>query len=1109
MRISFLNMALLIGSLKLLSASPAVGQDLQNIKVTLDVSHAPLSRVFERIESQTDLLFVYPREVNDYAEVTLARGTYSVKDVLDQALDGTSLGYRRTKNNVVIYVEDAKTGHEVEENSIRTGTQDKRPVFTIAGVITDAVTQQPIPGVNVLVEGTVRGTSSDNNGNYSLAVDPSETLVFTFIGYKTTKVPIDTRTKIDVALELDMSVLDEVTVSTNYYETSDKLKTGSIVKITSKDIENQPVTSPLMALQGRVPGLQITPSSGAPGVAPTIRIRGTNSLRNSGTDDNGNFPLYVIDGIPVNAMPLTTYTIGIASAGFDPLSTINPSEIETIQVLKDGDATAIYGSRGANGVIIITTKRNRKTSERSNISISAYAGIGEVSKKLPLLNTSQYISMRKEALRNDNLLPTSYDYDLVYWDTTRYTDWQNVLLSHQSKITDIQSNISSGSKNTSFRFSAGYHKETLIFGDQFGYLRVNSQLNVNHISENKKLKIVAGSTIGFDNSRLFADAGQIMRSALTMAPNAPALYNKKDGSLNWEVHEVGGAQHSTWINPLSYFKKTHITNTFNSISTANLSYSFASSLNFSVNAGYTALTNSGNAQSPRSSLSPEGAINPLAGAASFTVSNRTSFIIEPKLDFSKKIDGHQIDAVVGTTWQSAVNKSSIVLASNYASDALLSSLRGAGQLSAIKDDVAEYKYNSIYARLGYNWRQKYLINLTGRRDGSSRFGPGNRFGNFGAVGAGWIFSEEKAIKNLNSQLYFGKLRASYGITGSDQIGDYKYYNLYDLSSTTYDGQIGYVPLGLFNSDYAWEVTRKIEVAIELAFFDNRVGTEISWYQNRSSNQLVEYPLSSITGFASVLTNFNATVENSGFEAVVHADLLNSNSWRWNISVNASVPRNKLVEFPGIESSPYVNTYKVGEPLSVKPLYESRGVNPETGIFDIVDSNNDGKIDDRDKSLVTPRILGYYGGINNTLRFKAFELAILFQFSRQQNVVYMPGMPGSQGLNQPVSVLNRWQHSGDQTPIQRFSRAASSYTVYINEKSSNNSFIDASFIRVKTLSLSYQVPQGLRDLMRMTSANIFIQAQNLLTFSKYPGLDPETADALPPLRMVTAGLHVQF
>lgn len=1109
MRVSTIYSILIVVSGLLIHAHAGYGQILEQ-RVNVGMDNEPLDVLFKRLEKQTPGISWLYGSIKQ-PTVSFPAGDRSLKETLELGLQNSGYTYEVKSNDGILILrettpknEDANKGSQIESDY----------AVTITGTIIDASNQQPMPGVNIIVKGTTRGTSSDANGNYTLAVAPDETLVFTFIGFKSVEEPINDRTKIDVALQQDLAMLKEVVVSGGYYETTDQMKTGSIVKVSAKDIEKQPVTSPIMALQGRVAGLEIIPSSGAPGTAPTIRIRGTNSLRqgpNVEAVDNGNYPLYIVDGVPISSMPVNSYTVSFTSGGYDPLSTINPANIESIQVLKDGDATAIYGSRGANGVILITTKRNQKSQERTNIEASVYSGIGQVSKRMNLLNTEQYLAMRNEALVNGNVKPGEgqYDYDLLYWDQNRQTDWQKVLIGNSSKITDVQSSIYSGTSRTSFRLSTGYHKETLVFPGEFGVQRLSTQLSLNHSSSNQKFKIGLSATYGLNFSKMFSDDGGLM-GALTLPPNAPKLYND-DGTLNWEVHDLGtGSPVSTWTNPFSYLRNTQDTNSGNLISTTNISYDVVSGLVASINAGYTTFNSSEVVKLPRSAQPPESIAQ---GITNVNNNTRNNWIVEPKLTYSKILKNHSFDAVVGGTWQNNTTKSTKFSGSNYASDALLGSLEGAGITKIILDASTQYKYNSVYARIGYNFNQRYILNLTGRRDGSSRFGPNNRYGNFGAVGAGWIFSKETFLKWLTPIMSFGKLRASYGITGNDQIGDYNYYNLYRLNPTKYGGSASLSPSALYNPDFAWELTRKLEAAIEMSFADDRFGFELNWYRNRSSNQLVNYTLPVMTGFPSVLSNFNATVQNSGWELLLRADLLNSGPWSWNISLNASLPSNKLVKFDGIEDSPYVNQYVVNQPLYLQWLYTWKGVNTATGLYEVEDKNNDSQITDADRRLFDITGRKFFGGFTNTIRYKGFEIALLFQFSHQQGPRYFSSSPpGDIAKNQSTNVLKRWQHDGDDTDMQKFGTAATGevFLSHLYTVQSNHNTTDASFIRLKTTSISYRFPRTKwLDKVRIDNLSIFVQGQNLWTLTNYAGLDPETGFSLPPLRMITVGTQLKF
>ncbi|RZK67005.1 MAG: SusC/RagA family TonB-linked outer membrane protein, partial [Pedobacter sp.] len=467
---------------------------------------------------------------------------------------------------------------------------------------------------------------------------------------------------------------------------------------------------------------------------------------------------------------------------------------------------------------------------------------------------------------------------------------------------------------------------------------------------------------------------------------------------------------------------------------------------------------------------------------------------------------HSLDVMIGATWQ----KSTKVLFSQqgdlYASDILLNSLKGAGNIRVPIDEMTDYKYVSLYGRVGYNWRQKYLINLTARRDGSSRFGPNNRFGNFGAAGAAWIFSEEKFLQRVLPFLTFGKLRSSYGMTGSDAVQDYKFYDLYNLLDQTHQGVPGFIPSNLYNPDFKWESTRKLEAAVELGFWNNRVSIEASWYRNRSSNQLIDYTMPDITGFPSVLSNFGAVVQNKGWEGLIRLEPIHSQRFKWNTSFNISIPQSKLKRFEGIEDSPYATFYKVGEPLSIQTLYIYSGVNSQTGVYEFLDVNKDGVISPLDGQLINPTEKRYYGGMTNTLQFKRIEFSLFLQYSNQPGFRYLPGLPGLRDVNQAVTVLDRWFTPGDQTNVQLFSAGNitaadgdDTYHKYTQLAQSTFNSKDASFIRLKTLSISYLLQPDLLNKLKLQQVKLFVQGQNLLTFTGYSGLDPETGSGLPPLR----------
>lgn len=1007
-------------------------QTILDKEVSLKVSEVSLDKALAQISSELKIRFVYSPLATFDEKVSLDVTNQKLGSILETLLEPRGLVYSLDKEGDYIILKERKQIKHGELNSLPQSSLS----IPLTGVVRDK-NGTPIPGVSVIVKGSRNGAITDSDGKYSIDVNEGDVLVFSFVGYKKVEEEVNGRSTIDLILEEDATTLNEVIINGGYYKTTDKEKTGSIVKIGSEDIERQPVVSPLMALQGRVPGLEVTPANGMPGNAPKIRIRGENSLR-----PTGGYPLYIVDGMQLDSRPLETYN-GAFIQMLDPLSTISPSNIESIEILKDADATAIYGSRGANGVILITTKSGRKANGRTNFDFNMYKGVGQIANRLDLLNTQEYLSMRHEAFRNDGVTLDEFNApDLLLWDTTRYTDWQDVLIGGTSNITDIQANISGGNANTSFRFGGGYHKETLVFPGDFYSQQASASLGVNHTSTDKKFGIYFSVNYGRNVTKVFTDL-DMMSYALGLAPNSPSIYNE-DGTLNWELNESGSR---TWLNPFSSLKKTQDNVTNNLVANSVVSYSIWNDLTVKMNMGFTQLRNRELTKVPFSSMTPEEAETSTA-QNTFGDNNRQSWMLEPQLDFSKSVNKHSFTAVLGSTWQASSSEYQAILAEGYTSDEFLGALQWAATYRIQREGVNEYKYNSVFARIGYNYAGRYLLNVTARRDGSSRFGPNNRFGNFGAIGAGWIFTNEQFMSSSHEILSFGKIRASYGVTGNDQIGDYQYYNYYVRTFLKYDGNISIAPGALFNPNYQWERTKKLEMGIELEFLKSRIALEGMFYRNRSDNQLVEYALPATTGFPTVLENFGAVVQNQGIELVMKTQNIVKKDFSWNTTLNISIPNNKLVEFEGIEESAYALIYSVGNPLSIRRLFTYDGINSSTGLYQVKDFDSNGVFDDADKTFILHTDRKYYGGISNSFRYKAFQMSFLFQFARGNSQEYNSGAAAGGIVNQSTRVKDRWMNSGDKSEYQKYSQNFSAFVSNVMFEQSNASFVDGSFCVLK-------------------------------------------------------------
>lgn len=963
----------------------------------------------------------------------------------------------------------------------------------ISGTVNDE-NGLPVAGATVALEGLNRGTITDMDGNFTLFAPSNAVLVISYLGFTTQKIPIQNRNEIDIIMEQDVDALGEVKINAGYYNTTERERTGSISRVKGEEIELQPVVSPLQALQGRMAGVSIVQKTGIPGTASQLQIRGQNSLRTS-FENNGNLPLYIIDGVPIDSSPLHSFS-GITSStstGLDPLSTLNVSNIESIEVLKDADATAIYGSRGANGVILITTKDGRKYNQDTKFSGRIYSGISEVGKFLDLLNTEDYIQLREEAFENDELTPTATNgQDLLLWDQNRYTDWQKTLFGETAETTNANVSISGGNSNTAFQMSGGYFKTGSVFPGDFGYNKWTSGLSLNHRNKDNRFKAQLSLNYGVDKNNQFNSAG-FVSSAMLLSPNAPALYNE-EGSLNWE--------NSTWVNPLAVTLNTSTANIQQFISNLGLSYEFVDGLLLKMNAGYTALNHDELVKNPVGAYDPR-LWDRAQARSSHSLTTRNSWIIEPQIDYQTELGNLKIDALIGATFQERNTKNLRSSGVGYSNEKLVGNLDAAGAVYVSDNREILYRYNAIFARLGFNFHDRYLLNFTGRRDGSSRFGSGKRFANFGAIGAAWIFSDEKLFENA-SWLSFGKFRGSYGITGNDQIQDYGYLDTY--SPTPAPG--GLYPTQLVNPDYSWESNKKLEAALEMGFLKDRIRFQLSWYKNRSSNQLVGYNLPAITGFNSVQANLPATVQNTGLEIEASVIALQSSNWRWQTSLNLSIPETRLVAFPGIEESTYANSYLVGEPLSISRLYRFTGVDPDTGLYTVEDANESGAIDFEDR--IVTRDLGrqYFGGLQNQMNYKNFSFSFLLEFVAQDGLETYRSAPGRRSNTFQSDFDNRWQSPGDSNVTQKASQAFASSSAFSIAGMSDYFISDASFVRLKSLALSYQIPW---ETKLFNSSRIFLHGQNLYTFTDYEGLDPQNPGSmsLPELRTITAGLEINF
>ena len=1078
---------------QLLTAAPGRGQDRTKMSISLDYHNAAFTTVIKSIEQKSGLIIMYElTPAIEKLKVSIAIKNRPVGEALDLLVAGRNLKWSLKQSENIIRLERVET----KEQSLAVTANDTtvNNPLRLSGVVRD-VQGRPLEGATIAVRNGKALATTNTAGFFTILAKEGDVLICTFISCEPRFINISTNMVHagsigEISMVQSISGLDEAVVIA-YGTTSRRVATGSVSTISGEEVRRQPVSNLLQALEGKAPGLFISQSNGTPGSQMNISIRGQLSIA------SGKLPLFIIDGVPfvetpINTIASSTYSSLQGAAGLiDPMNSINPADIESISVLKDADATAIYGSRGANGVILITTRKGKSGATR--FDLHAYTGAGKVPRTTPMFNLQQYLAMRNEAFANDKVTPTlSNAPDLKLWDSTISTDFNKQFIGGTAKQTEVTGAFSGGGDRLHYLFSNTFRNETTVYPGNFGYKRFASHLSVDNTSLNGRFAITASAlyTKESNNQPLVDLAGR----AYNLAPNYP-LYNT-DGTLNW----TGGV-----TNPLSWVLQPAQFKSDNLLANTTLRYTLLPGLNAKVSLGYNKINQSYTLLTPRTAINPNTTTQ---SSATYSSNYVESFIVEPQLDYAINIGKGRLSATVGGTWQqSSYVQPYYVSASGFSNDNLMSSWIAASTINFKTSAYTDYKYASGFARINYAWKERYLLNITGRRDGSSRFGPNRQWGNFGSVGAGWIFNTETWMKEAAPWLSYGKLRASYGTIGNDQIMDYGYLSTFSSSNYSYGGA-GIYPSRIANPDYGWETNHKVDVALETGFLKDRILLTATWFNSRTGNQLVNAPLSTQSGFAFYQANLPALLESTGWEWELKTTNIKTDKLLWTSSFNLTTVRNKLRSFPGLSKTSYAFSYIVGKPINTFNGYQFTGL--DNGVATVADLSKDGKISQGlletqkgDFYMINTTGPKYYGGFSNSIQYKQFQLDILLQFVDQVK----PGFRQA-NRNAPGTLVNQDAHilSDGFSPSTTAGTTASS--AYLNYYLlSNASYSDASFIRLKNVSLTYELPASWLKAAKIKSAGIFVRGQNLLTLTSYFGYDPETAGvSLPPLKQFIAGIH---
>ncbi|SDH36666.1 TonB-linked outer membrane protein, SusC/RagA family [Pedobacter terrae] len=1048
-------------------------------KVTFVQKNSTLKEIFGAIRKQTGYDVVASSDqLFQTVKIDAGFRNAPLEKVLDKCLENLPFSYAIDDHSVIISRKEKSVAEKIISLFI--------PKLTVKGVV--KVQEKPLGGVSILVERTRQVSRTKDDGSFSIeGLEKEDVLVVSYIGYQQQKIRVaDVDGVINIELKPSTNVLDEVRVLAYGQKTSQRTNTGSTVSIDAAVLEKTPTSDPIAALQGRAAGLLITNNSGLPGAQVSVQIRGINTLN---MDGKARMPLYIVDGVPFTSSSIATLTnIGVFTNGSSesPFKSIDPSSIANIEVLKDADATAIYGARGANGVILITTKRGK--AGQIQIGADVYASVAKIPHYIDMLNTEQYLDMRRQAAINDGIEITDDAFpDLTKWSQTKYTNWQKEFFDKTALTQNAELNITGGSNQTRFLLGGGYRNEKTVYNTRDGLKSGNIRFNADHNSKNNKLNLAL--TLSYSGDKNTAIALDPV-SFYALPPNY-SLYNE-DGSLNWAVPNPI----ATSLSKMENKSKSAITNFVGS-------YKVLPDLTLKASVGYTDLRIRQMWLTPIAAQDPTSS-NP-QGYTYYANNKNNSFTFEPQADYVLHRGNSTFRALLGGTYIDNRSSNYALNAYGFTDDALLGNV-SAAERSDTTQLESQYRFLSAFTRIGYEYQNELFVNATLRRDGSSRFAPGKQFGDFWSLGAAWIFTERPWMKKALPFLSMGKLRASYGLSGNDNIGDYSYFVNYEKTFNKYQGT-GLFPKNLFNSDYQWEENKKFEAALELGFLNDAVMLTVNYYRNRSGNQLVLYPLASQVGVSGVNQNMDAKIQNSGWEFMLNTSQIKHKDFSWTSSFNLSVGRNKLLSFPDLANSAYKDQYAIGKSLSLFWGFDFQKIDPQTGkpVFRDVDGN--GNIEYPNDFVPLSNLLPtFYGGFTNNFSYKRFDLDISLSFKRNERNSILNLSPGATLSNQPIEVLDRWQ--SPENPGSRIAYTTDGVLIYAYNSSLATAF-NNSYIRLSNVSFGYSFSEKQAGKLGMKNLRVYAMGNNLFTLTNYPGFDPETGISMPTLRSFTFGLKTTF
>ena len=965
---------------------------------------------------------------------------------------------------------------------------------TITGAVTELSTGFTLPGVTVLEKGTLNGTVSDVQGVYSITVsDTSKLLVFSYIGMNTQEMKITETGRLNVQMENANINLNEVVVI-GYGAVKKSDLTGSVASLNMEKLNAIPANSFDKKMQGRIAGVQVTQLSGQPGGATSVRIRGGNSIM------AGNEPLYVIDGVIMEGQQNFSW---IGSPAENGLSSINPNDIESIEILKDASATAIYGARGANGVVIVTTKRGKMG--KGTLTFNAYVGIQQKTTDINVMNASQFGKLYDDAgfAADSNYKPLYPNPDSLGVGT----DWQKEIY-RDALIMNYSLTFAGATEKTNYAVGGDYFdQDGIIYGSDFKRYSVRSNLEQQvlkrvKVGANVSVTRTEANTVSTDTPGGFFPG--VINTALTFSPILPVF----DSTGNYTLTDPNA---DAWLdNPVAVTRTVQAVSKINRVvGRAFVDWTIIPNLVFNTSIATDIYSQNQDMYTPRTVFS--GSFND--GQARYAATEFLTYIWENTLTYANTFkEKHSLSVMGGYTFQKVQGRTFIDIATGFPNDILgYYGIENAENIPTIYSSFGESAMESMLGRINYTFDKRYLFTVTGRVDGSSRFGSNNKYAFFPSFAFAWRLSQEKFIQDLKvvSDL---KLRLSYGRSGNDRIADYSFIRTIANTSYYFNNSFlasGFAPDNPGNNNLKWETTDQFDAGLDIGLFESRLTFTADYYYKKTNDLLFFAELPWTSGYASYIKNIGS-LRNSGFEfALSSANFVNA--FKWNADFNISFNSNRVLDLNGEELFINNDTYKLkigswavireGEPLGSFWGLESDGIwqladaaeaakyGAQPGDFKYVDQNNDGQINADDRKIIGHALPKFFWGFGNTISFKNISLHIFFQGQHGNQILNSNRfeLESGNGLsNASVDMLDRWTPDNPGNVYARANRNAD----YLHM--SDRYLEDGSYVRLKTITLSYNLPAKWMNSIKIEGIKLYFTAENLLTFTKYTGFDPEVS-----------------